>query len=62
MGFALEGAAKGFEKGMKRYFKYSHVEYAGILVERDLGDKFVFLTNDKIKHSKEFAQQLIIKG
>jgi len=48
-----------FEEGIKRYCKHSQLKYTGMLVERDLGYKAIFITDDKIEHARSFARQLI---
>lgn len=58
-GYRPEEGADLFEEGIKRYCKHSQLKYIGMLVERDLGYKSVFITDDKIKHSRLFALQLI---
>ncbi|MFL0195677.1 flavodoxin family protein [Clostridium sp. WILCCON 0269] len=61
-GYRPENGADLFEKGIKRYCKHSQLKYIGMLAERDFGYKSVFITNDKIEHSKSFARQLISDG
>ncbi len=58
-GYRPEDGADLFEEGIKRYCKHSQLKYIGMLAERDLGYKSVFITDDKIEHSRSFAQQLI---
>lgn len=58
-GYRPENGADLFEEGIKRYCKHSQLKYIGMLVERDLGYKSIFITEDKIEHSKSFARQLI---
>lgn len=58
-GYRPEKGADLFEEGIKRYCKHSQLKYIGMLAERDPGYKSTFITDDKIEHSKLFAQQLI---
>lgn len=58
-GYRPENGADLFEEGIKRYCKHSRLKYVGMLAERDPGYKSVFITEDKIEHSRSFAKQLI---
>jgi putative NADPH-quinone reductase len=58
-GYRPENGADLFEEGMNRYCKHSKLDYIGMLAERDLGYKSEFMTDEKMEHSKSFAQQLI---
>jgi putative NADPH-quinone reductase len=58
-GYKPEKGADLFEEGVKRYCKHSQLQYIGMLVERDLGYKSSFMTDEKAEHSRLFAQELI---
>lgn len=58
-GYRPENGADLFEEGIKRYCKHSKLKYIGMLAERDFGYKSVFITDDKIEHSRSFARKLI---
>lgn len=58
-GYRPEKGADLFEEGIKRYCKHSQLNYLGMLAERDLGYQSVFLSEDKIEHSRSFARRLI---
>lgn len=58
-GYRPESGADLFEEGIKRYCKHSKLKYIGMLAERDLGYKSIFITEDKIDHSRSFARKLI---
>ncbi|PIH04038.1 flavodoxin family protein [Clostridium combesii] len=58
-GYRPENGADLFEEGIKRYCKHSKLKYIGMLTERDFGYKSVFITDDKIEHSRSFARKLI---
>jgi len=58
-GYRPEVGADLFEEGIKRYCKHSQLKYVGMFAERDFGYKSVFITDDKIEHSRSFARQLI---
>lgn len=58
-GYRPEVGADLFEEGLKRYCKHSQLKYVGMLAERDLGYESVFITEDKIEHSRSFAQLLV---
>lgn len=57
-GYKPEIGADLFEEGMKRYCKHSELKFQGMLVERDLGYKSVFISEDKIEHARAFARTL----
>lgn len=57
-GYKPEKGADLFEEGMKRYCKHSELRYMGMLAERDLGYKSVFISDDKIEHARLFARKL----
>ena len=42
-----------------KYCILTQLKYIGMLAERDLGYRSVFITDDKIKHSKLFARRLM---
>lgn len=56
-GYRPEKGADLFEEAMKRYCKHSQLTYAGMLAERDLGYKSIFVPNEEA--AKNFARQLI---
>lgn len=58
-GYRPENGTDLFEEGIKRYCKHSQLKYIGMLVERDFGYKSVFISDEKIEHSRSFARQLI---
>lgn len=58
-GYRPENGADLFEEGIKRYCKHSQLKYIGMLVERDFGYKSMFISDEKIEHSRSFARQLI---
>lgn len=58
-GYRPEHGADLFEEGIKRYCKHSQLKYLGMLAERDLGYRSVFITDDKFEHSRSFAKMLI---
>ena len=58
-GYKPENGADLFEEGIKRYCKHSQLKYIGMLVERDFGYKSLFISDEKIEHSRSFARQLI---
>lgn len=60
-GYKPEKGADLFEEGIKRYCAHSQLQYIGMLAERDLGYKSAFMTDDKAKHARMFAQELIKK-
>ncbi len=57
-GYRPEKGADLFEEGMRRYCKHSALVYDGMLAERDLGYKSVFMDDDKAEHAREFARKL----
>lgn len=57
-GYRPENGADLWENGIKRYCNHSKLQYIGMLSERDLGYKSVFMDEEKEKHSREFAQYL----
>jgi len=58
-GYRPEEGADLWESGIKRYCKHSKLQYIGMLTERDLGYKSVFMDNEKEKHAREFAEHLL---
>lgn len=56
-GYRPEKGANLFEEAIKRYCKHSQLNYVGMIAERDLGYKSIFVPDDK--HSKTFAHQII---
>ena len=57
-GYPPEKGSDLFEEGIKRYCKHSQLQYLGMLCERHLGYNTQFLDDDKISHTREFAEQL----
>ncbi len=57
-GYRPEKGADLFEEGMRRYCKHSALVYDGMLAERDLGYKSVFMDDEKAEHAREFARKL----
>ena len=60
-GYRPDKGADLFEEGIKRYCKHSALIYDGMLAERDLGYKTVFMNDEKVRHAKEFAHFLVEK-
>ena len=60
-GYRPEKGADLFEEGIKRYCKHSRLEYDGMLAERDLGYKAVFMNEEKESHARAFARWLLEK-
>ena len=58
-GYKPEKGSDLFEEGIKRYCKHSQLNYLGMLVERDLGYQSVFMDEEKEKHSRAFAQEIL---
>lgn len=58
-GYRPEKGTDLFEEGIKRYCKHSQLKYLGMLVERHLGYDTEFITDEKIKNSRLFAEKLI---
>lgn len=58
-GYHPEKGADLWEDGMKRYCKHSELEYLGMLAERDLGSRTVFLDQGKEERARQFAQALV---
>ena len=58
-GYSPEKGADLFEAGMKRYCKHSALQYAGMLVERHLGYHTVFIDEEKIRRTRDFAMRLL---
>jgi multimeric flavodoxin WrbA len=57
-GYSPEKGADLWEEGIKRYCKHSQLRYAGLLVERHLGYKTVFMDEDKALRARLFARRL----
>lgn len=57
-GYRPEQGADLWEAGIKRYCKHSQLHYMGMLAERHLGYKSVFMDAEKEKHAREFAQKI----
>ena len=58
-GYEAHKGADLFEGGIRRYCKHSRLNYAGMLVERDLGYRSTFIDDDKIARAKTFARELV---
>lgn len=61
-GYRPERGADLFEEALKRYCKHSGLRYSGMLAERDLGYKSVFMSEDKAERAKEFAARLVAEA
>lgn len=57
-GYRPEKGADLWESGMIRYCKHSGLRYLGMLAERDLGYKTVFMDPEKNMHAEQFARRL----
>ena len=57
-GYRPEKGADLWETGMIRYCKHSMLQYVGMLAERHLGYKSVFMDSEKEEHAKQFADKL----
>ena len=57
-GYRPESGADLWEAGVKRYCKHSQLVYAGMLAERDLGYKAVFMDEQKTARARAFAKSL----
>ena len=58
-GYRPEKGADLLEEGIKRYCKHSQLDYLGMLVERDSGYESVFMDEEKEKHSRSFAREIL---
>ena len=58
-GYRPDKGADLWEAGMVRYCKHSELNYIGMLAERDLGYTSVFMDEEKAKHAKKFAEQIL---
>lgn len=58
-GYRTEVGTENFVSAMKKYCKHSGLNYKGILAERDLGYNKVFMDDEKDKHAREFAREII---
>lgn len=61
-GYKPEKGADLFEEGMKRYCRHSALIYDGMLAERDLGYKSLFMDDNKAGRARDFARVLIDKA
>lgn len=57
-GYPVEKGFDLFEEGIKRYTKYSQLEFVGSLVEHDKGYKSIFMDKNKEERAREFARKL----
>ena len=57
-GYRPECGADLWEEGLKRYCHHAQLEYAGMLSERFLGYKTVFMDEEKERHARAFAKEL----
>lgn len=55
-GYRPENGADLWERGIKRYCKHSGLNYIGMLAERHLGYKTVFMDDEKAARAAEFAE------
>lgn len=60
-GYKPEVGADLFEQGIKRYCKHSQLIYVGMLAERDMGYKSIFISEEKIEHARLFANKLLLE-
>lgn len=58
-GYPPEKGADLWEQGMKRYCRHSALVYRGMLCERHMGYDRDFMDEEKIAHTKKFAEELI---
>ena len=58
-GYRPEKGTDLFEEGMKRYAKHSGLVWQGLLCERHLGYKTVFMDEEKREHAEAFAQEIM---
>ena len=58
-GYQPEKGADLFEESVKRYCKHSQLVYEGMLSERDLGYRSIFIDNDKKERARAFARSLL---
>ena len=58
-GYKPETGAGLLEEGIIRYCKHSQLNYLGMLAERDLGYKSVFMDEEKEKNARLFAQKIL---
>ncbi|MDR2051579.1 MAG: flavodoxin family protein [Deltaproteobacteria bacterium] len=58
-GYRPENGADLFEEGIRRYCKHSRLRYLGMLAERHLGYKTVFMDEGKEERSRLFARKLL---
>lgn len=57
-GYQPKDGADLWENGIKRYCKHSKLQYMGMLVERDMGYKSVFMDESKHNNAQLFAHNL----
>ncbi len=60
-GYEPEKGADLWEEGIRRYCKHSRLEYAGMLAERHMGYKTVFMNESRAERAKAFAVHLCEK-
>lgn len=60
-GYRPERGADLFEEAIKRYCKHSGLHYQGMLAERDLGYKSVFMSEEKAERARVFAGELLAR-
>lgn len=58
-GYRTEVGTGIFVEGMKKYCKHSDLNYKGILAERDMGYDKIFMNDEKERHARELALELI---
>jgi len=58
-GYRPEKGADLLEEGIRRYCKHSGLQYAGMLCERHLGYRTVFMDDEKRSHALAFAAGLL---
>lgn len=58
-GYRPEHGADLWEEGLRRYCKHTGMIYEGMLCERFLGYRTVFMDQEKRRHAIEFAEYLL---
>lgn len=61
-GYPPEKGADLLEEGIRRYCKHSQLKYLGMLAERDLGYKAVFMDEEKALRARQFAKKISKEG
>lgn len=58
-GYPVEKGADLCEEAMKRYCRHCRLRYAGMLCERQRNLKEAFMDEEKERHAREFARELL---